>query len=156
MDGVDELDAAEVKGARAAVVESMHARHPLLGEPFADLEIAEAEGLGSRGDADGVEDMVVMAVGDQEIIGRDLIDVHGFGAGVAGNEGVEEEVFARELNAETGMAVVGEEPGGSRKEKLKIQKPQQRSIRVLFTSRSPSMADFKRVQTKKFRRAAEL
>jgi hypothetical protein len=44
----------------------------------------------------------------------------------------------------------------SQKEKLKIQKPQQRSIRVLFTSRSPSMADFKRVQTKKFRRAAEL
>ena len=62
MDGVDELDAAEVEAPAAAVVEGMGLGEALFAEPDGDLEIRDDGGSGPPGDVRGIGQVVGMPV----------------------------------------------------------------------------------------------
>jgi hypothetical protein len=94
--------------ALAAVVQGPHVLNALLEQPFRDLVIADAGGACLLCERDGVQDMVAVGVGDQDIVCLDSRELDGTGQGIASDEGVKQECGARNLDGKAGMTVVFE------------------------------------------------
>jgi hypothetical protein len=80
----------------------------LFTQPIGDFEIGYDGGAGLLGNVAGIGQMVIMAVGNEDIVGFDFFDIDPFGERVLPDEGVKEEMFAADFGGETRMAVVGD------------------------------------------------
>ena len=72
-----------------------------------DLHVTDGDRAGPFGDIDHISDMVVMSMGDEDVIGRDLIGRSG-GSRVIGKIGIDEEFIEAGFKAESGMTIPGE------------------------------------------------
>ena len=75
VDGVDILDASEGEVDGAAVVEGDRFLAALAAEPGGDLEVGDEGGAGALEEGLGVGEVVLVAVGDEDVVGLEGADV---------------------------------------------------------------------------------
>jgi protein involved in polysaccharide export with SLBB domain len=109
VDRIDRFHAAERKVEAAAEIHRVDLVDALGPVPRDDLEVRHQRGSGAAQDALGIRHVVLVAVGEQHVVGRDRIDIDGFREPVRRNEGVEKKAGAAgEFDADAGVTVVGE------------------------------------------------
>ena len=79
----------------------------LLAKPDDDFVIGDDRGVGSFGNFDRVGDMVNVTVRNENVVGRDLIDLDVARERIRCNEWVEKERFASDFHQKARMTVVG-------------------------------------------------
>src|SRR5439155_21814902 len=102
VEGERQLDAAKWELMASAVLLTV-SLDALLREPFSDLVVRDDGGPGALGDGDGIADMIAVAVGHENEVRRHVARL-GRRGGVAGQERVDEEVFAVRLHEQAGVS----------------------------------------------------
>ncbi len=108
MDGVHKFRTAKTKGIAAAGIQGMGILDAVFAQPLTDFEIGNDRGASLVGEGNGIRDMVTVPMGNKDIIGLDLFDIHALGERVWGDEGIEENVFSVNLGGEAGVSVVSD------------------------------------------------
>ncbi len=106
MDGIDKLDSSEIECLASAVIERVCLLDSLLAKPNDDLEVGNDGRPRAFGDFDRIIDVIEVAMGDQDVVRLDGIDLNMAGERVRRNEGIEEKRLPSDLHRETRMAVV--------------------------------------------------
>ena len=105
--GNGQLDTAEGKVKSSTNVQGMRVFHPLVQKPVLDLEIGDRCRAGALGNGHGIPYMISMAVGYEDIVGLHLLGAN-VSQGIAGQEGVNQQIRVSDLDAKAGMAVIRE------------------------------------------------
>lgn len=108
MDGAHEFGAAKTEREAAARIQRVRFFNAFFAEAFGDFEIGDDGGAGLFGEGGGVGHVIIVGVGDEDVVGLDFFHVYRFSEIVLGDEGVEEEVFAEDFGGEAGVSVVGD------------------------------------------------
>ncbi len=104
--GDGEFDAAEGELVGTADVHAV-GFEALVGEVGGDFVVGDDGGAGAFGDGGGVADVVVVAVGEEDVIALDVVGLGG-GAVVSGEEGVDDEAVGGGFDEDAGMSEIGD------------------------------------------------
>lgn len=107
MHSVDVFDAPEIENMSTAVVHGVRFFEALLAKPDRDLEVRDDGSSCSLSDFDRVGDVIVVTVGNKDVIRSDRFDFDTGCQWIRFDERIEEEDLARGLHREAGVAVVG-------------------------------------------------